>query len=253
VKNFNDNNGTSYQGFADFFTEEFFAKQTGSCGSLIFNYDYRLKYLQQFTPNDTDISETYTVYIHGRRIDYVRQWLKNHILFLDSVYYWRDASQFSSQDFSFKNNISSYVKFAVNGAQQDAYPLKTNAPIILHSQLANNASTFYWMKKNTKTYTNTIFNTNSPISLIFYNSPTIIEIGDDNTPLSSLKINEIFYNSSESALDYCGLPSLTALNFSTATSFTSTPKTASFSSMSDTFLPFISNTSVFSIIFPPLY
>lgn len=73
----------SYDTLADYFVEKFFKPQTEGCGELLFNLTYQAKYI------DTN---TYTK-LHGRRISQVRQWLKEHIKFLDSITQWKTSGQ----------------------------------------------------------------------------------------------------------------------------------------------------------------
>ena len=66
---------------------------TDQTGSIIFNYDYKVKYLK--------IAKTYNIetgkyqdstdfsqlkFLHGNRVMYVRDWFKKRVLFLDGVY-----------------------------------------------------------------------------------------------------------------------------------------------------------------------
>jgi len=45
---------------------EYYTKQTGDCGPLLFNYDYKLKYLLQFT-DDTYKDTKALTKLHGRK------------------------------------------------------------------------------------------------------------------------------------------------------------------------------------------
>lgn len=73
----------SYNTLADYFVEQFFKPQTEGCGELLFNLTYQAKYID---------TQTYTK-LHGRRISQVRQWLKEHIKFLDSITQWKTSGQ----------------------------------------------------------------------------------------------------------------------------------------------------------------
>lgn len=73
----------SYDTLADYFVEKFFKPQTEGCGELLFNLTYQAKYID---------TKTYTK-LHGRRISQVRQWLKEHIKFLDSITQWKTSGQ----------------------------------------------------------------------------------------------------------------------------------------------------------------
>lgn len=107
----------SYDTLADYFVEKFFKPQTEGCGELLFNLTYQAKYI------DTN---TYTK-LHGRRISQVRQWLKEHIKFLDSITQWKTSSQTLAL-----GDIESTKTLAVTSF--DYYTTinaKTNTPVLI--------------------------------------------------------------------------------------------------------------------------
>lgn len=53
-------------------------KQISSCGELMYNYDYNMKYVKGGGQN--------LGLLHGQRIEYVRQWMKKRFYFLDGVF-----------------------------------------------------------------------------------------------------------------------------------------------------------------------
>ena len=52
-------------------------KQIGSCGELIYNYDYYSKYI---------LPKQNLAMLHGLRIENVRKWLKSRLYYLDGVF-----------------------------------------------------------------------------------------------------------------------------------------------------------------------
>ena len=82
-----DSNGNG--DFIEFFMNEYYLKQTGDCGSTVFNLDYKLKYLLQFKNNDYTIPKD-LIKLHGRKIAYTKNWLRNRLLFLDSLFIWKN-------------------------------------------------------------------------------------------------------------------------------------------------------------------
>lgn len=214
TKKYNDSNNTNYNSFIDLFVDEFFDKQTNSCGAMLFNYDYQIKYLEQNDPGDYTYHSTANItYLHGRRVSYVKHWLKERVLFLDSVMKWRDSSRLSS--YSFKNNINNVIQFSGGATINSNIPVTTNTSLLINGIVANNVNTFYWAKKNQETVTHTRFTVSSDILLSYSNSSNIIKIGDDiTTKLSDYKIKQIQITDNKNNLDAQGLPSLTNLNFS---------------------------------------
>lgn len=105
-----------YETFADFFSKEYFLKQTEGCGELLFNLTYNAKYL-----NSTDIS-----FLSGRRVQQTYQWLKEHVDFLDSISYWKPSGDLMLP--SDNNNTT------VNIVSFDNYqtiPLKYNRSLVI--------------------------------------------------------------------------------------------------------------------------
>ena len=81
----------------DTFIDEHYKGYTDKTGSIIFNYDYNLKYLQigkSYNPNtgeytallNEDADFRQLNFLHGNRVIQVKDWFRRRILFLDSVY-----------------------------------------------------------------------------------------------------------------------------------------------------------------------
>lgn len=217
-------NQAGYDNFADYFVDEFFSKQTGDCGALIFNYDYKLKYLLQFTNNlyerDDDISR-----LHGRKIASTREWLKKRLIFLDSIFYWRDISVTAG---GFRTNLFSMGNNNVYNTPS-AFPMKTNTSLVLYNQVGTNAQSYYFMKRNVSTMLNMANNaSNSVVSWNFSHSPNVIEFGDSEHPLSQMNLNALSHSDTDGSWDRIGYPSITELNLSNTKTLGSTSPLISF-------------------------
>lgn len=75
------------------FINDHYKSYTDTTGSIIFNYDYRIKYLkiaQTYNVNtkkytdSTDFSQL--KFLHGNRVMHVKDWFKKRVFFLDSIY-----------------------------------------------------------------------------------------------------------------------------------------------------------------------
>lgn len=74
------------------FIDKYYKSYTDQTGAIMFNYDYRIKYLkiaQTYTEkggyvDSTDFSQL--KFLHGNRVVHVKDWFKKRILFLDGVY-----------------------------------------------------------------------------------------------------------------------------------------------------------------------
>lgn len=209
-------NAAGYTDFADYFIDEFYIKQTKNCGSLIFNYDYKLKYLLQFRGNEYTVAKDLSK-LHGRKIAVARDWLKKHIAFMDSLFYWRD----NKQTLNFKNDLDSRASNTVLNTPE-SFPMKSNTPIIMYCSVGDNAKTYYFMQTNIKTYVNTANNSsNSPMTWNFSNSPNIIELGDSSTSLSRMNIQILSSTPNSRSLNVEGYPAITELLLSGNKSFVS--------------------------------
>ena len=85
----------SYNSVVDFFVDEYFSNQV-NCGTFIYNYDYTMKYLNDFKQSGEKQSDNTISKLHGRRIDEVREWLREHIDFLDSYFFWRGKCTYTN-------------------------------------------------------------------------------------------------------------------------------------------------------------
>ena len=75
------------------FIDTYYKGYTNKTGSIVFNYDYNIKYLKIAQTYDS-ITDTYIdstsfdqlKFLHGNRVMHVRDWFRKRIYFLDSVY-----------------------------------------------------------------------------------------------------------------------------------------------------------------------
>ena len=200
-------NANGYDTFMNYFTDKYFIKQTELCGSLIFNYDYKLKYMLQFTNNIITNAKD-IVKLHGRKVAHNRTWLKKHVVFLDSLFRWRDMSKRQAA-MTFKNNTDVTVNATVAGTQVDALPVTSNCPVISRIAVGDTVQAFYFLPNNTKTYVNVgNMQQGGPYTWTINNSNTIIELGDRLTPLYNMKISSIAKSINELNIDPLGLPAI---------------------------------------------
>lgn len=200
-------NANGYDTFMNYFTDKYFIKQTELCGSLIFNYDYKLKYMLQFTSNIITNAKD-IVKLHGRKVAHNRTWLKKHVVFLDSLFRWRDMSKRQAA-MTFKNNTDVTVNATVAGTQVDALPVTSNCPVISRIAVGDTVQAFYFLPNNTKTYVNVgNMQQGGPYTWTMNNSNSIIELGDKSTPLYNMKISSIAKSINELNIDPLGLPAI---------------------------------------------
>lgn len=212
-----------YKDFVDYFVDEFFEKQAGECGALIFNYDYKLKYLLQFTNNSYEKNDDLSR-LHGRKIASTREWLKKRVVFLDSIFRWRDASISYS---GFPTNLFSSGNNNVYNTPA-AFPIKTNTSLVMYHQVGNITQAYYFMKRNVATMVNTASNGPSIVSWNFSHSSNVIEMGDSLHPLSQMNIETLSHSETSSSWDRVGYPAVTSLDLSNSTNLGNKSPLASF-------------------------
>lgn len=197
---------------ADWFVDTYFQPQMDNCGPLIFNLDYKIKYLAQVEDNYNDYSNSRAMSkLHGRKISIVRDWLKKHIDFLDSLFYLRDTSQ----NIEYYNNVLSSCNSTV-GSTPVYLPIKSNAPVIMKHSLGSNTSSFYFMPQNiyTNVWLTNQYTSDRSLVWFFTCSNKIIQLGSNTVPLNSIDIGKLNIDNTINMIDGNGFSSLSELNLS---------------------------------------
>ena len=207
-------NSAGYKDTAEYFVNEYYLKQTGDCGPLLFNLDYKLKYLVQFT--DDKFSNTrFLSKLHGRKAAYTLDWLRKHILFLDSVFYWRNTTQ----KFSYPNDLNCKLSGTLYNTPE-SFPVKTNTDLIIFNQVGSVTQTYYYFPKNTEVFIDAGQNTsNSIFNWGMTNSPQLIQLGDEEHPLSDMNVSVLSHTNTELYINSPGLSAITDLNLENNTEF----------------------------------
>lgn len=76
------------------FVDNYFKAQTANVGALVFNLDYKIKYIDPLLVTPTDENAPCAAYkdttsisfIHGRRYEFVKDWMEKRIAFLDAIF-----------------------------------------------------------------------------------------------------------------------------------------------------------------------
>ena len=76
----------------DAFIENYYRAYVEQCGGIIYNYDYKIKYLNLSEKYNTSTqsyvytNDDQTLFLYGTRVETVKEWFRKRIYFLDSVY-----------------------------------------------------------------------------------------------------------------------------------------------------------------------
>lgn len=198
----------SHMNFVNLMTEHI-----GMCGELLYNYDYNSKYIL----NSSNLSM-----LHGLRIEYVRNWLKNRFYFLDGVFENTNISA-TYLDSPFNSNAFNVTNYGHIQTQIGyiPYTFTSTVPIFIKINTGNADQTAfetqgkYFLPKNTPTTINTPEHT-SRKQTNFTSSSVLTQFEGLNG------ISVITMNTNNSP-KYNVLPSLVDFNIAGTTSLDETP------------------------------
>ena len=165
----------------DNYVDYFFKVQLDTCGEMIFNYDYNIKYLVKYNKQtgllDNASGEYNNIrFLHGDRVSYVRNWLNNRWRFLDGVYDYDGTT--SIQPYN-----THFTLLARGNAREVTMIVRTSVPFIFTYNQGNSGTKYrYFVPKNTDTEITLpqFFASNTTCT---FNGPDII------TKLDNLSIN----------------------------------------------------------------
>lgn len=123
-----------FSSVVDYFVDNYFKTQL-NCGTFIYNYDYTIKYLNDYDQTGKKQKDNTISYLHGRRIDEVRSWLKSHIDFLDTYFFWRGNCTFIEGSRIPPEGLNSVVtdKVSMTSSSGNKFiKVETEHPVIVH-------------------------------------------------------------------------------------------------------------------------
>lgn len=161
------------------FVNEYFTSQTRECGELLYNYDYKVKYLTKYKTKSGDSYSSKPSYanlnfLHGTRTEYVRDWLKKRFYFFDGVFLYSDAEVLFPY-----NTIGT---FSCGGPEDSSNPvlnIKCNTPIIFTVNIGQTSEgdIRYFIDENTPTkiVLKPITNFNKQVTINAVNEISVID------------------------------------------------------------------------------
>lgn len=199
---------------AQSFVNNYFSAQTAGCGELLYNYDYRVKYLTKyFTESfiggqwvESDKATYGNVqFLHGTRENYVRDWLSKRMLFMDGVFNYSDPSVTYAY-----NNIGAFSCGGSESANGELI-VRTNSPTIMNITIDTTRTYQYFVDENVDTslFVASLSAPNTQIAL--NNISEISKIGG----LKDMRF--------EKFMESMRLPSMSELDLSNVSTLTSNP------------------------------
>lgn len=128
------------------YVDNYFAAQTANCGELLFNYDYNVKYLTAYVGEaGGEASYANIEFLHGTRVEYVRDWLKKRVWFFDGVFKYSNAANI--QPYNNKGTFSAGGAEATN----PKLVVTSNCPAIFVVNIGNTTDTRYFLEEGKPT------------------------------------------------------------------------------------------------------
>lgn len=124
-------------------------ERIAACGEIMYNYDYNQKYIQG-SASDSEEGEVDPAigFLHGTRIDYVKDWLKRHFYYLDGIF----PVERISEKFDFTNTDSVYnrdeLTFSVNYSGSISilpYTVQVSTPSFIGISIGNDPFKEYYI------------------------------------------------------------------------------------------------------------
>lgn len=129
---------------ADNFINNYFSKNLDGVGELLYNLDFREKYLTKYLKEGNSSSQYANIkMLHGTRVNFVRDWLRKRILFLDGVFNYDHSNQVPYNTFTTFNAGG-------NPSGTTTVKVRSKSPIILQANVnqASNTPTKYFIEEN---------------------------------------------------------------------------------------------------------
>lgn len=138
----------------DQFIKDYYQAYTEQTGSIIFNYDYKIKYLSISKTYDVDTGEyqdstdfSQLKFLHGNRVMHVKDWFKKRIMFLDSVYAYNPSRPDLTLPITVKSPINQmWSDNKASGSSTDTKfttDISANSKILYHYQHDKTSGAFW--------------------------------------------------------------------------------------------------------------
>lgn len=124
----------------DKFIKDYYQSYTEKTGSIMFNYDYKIKYLaisKTYDPDtgkyedSTDFSQL--KFLHGNRVMHVRDWFRKRVMFLDGVYGYKDNT----------NLLPTTIESPITGLWANNKATGSNAEVRFGTDITANSQILY--------------------------------------------------------------------------------------------------------------
>lgn len=179
---------TSLSSLADMFIDRYFIPQTEGCGEIIFNLTYFSKYLNKYQQASGGDPVNQYSKLHGRRIKQIRNWLRNRIKFLDSMFYAMGTPAAMPDKVQISPNTIN-----ISSGSAPSFYISTNYPVISAVDSQGSMNRFVYCQENddTEIYWGSPDITTQTMSHTIGYSDAIQRLGNDEYKLSNIAYQKI--------------------------------------------------------------
>ena len=177
----------SLEGLADKFINDYFIPQTQGCGEVLFNLTYFCKYLNKYKSNSDSAPTNQFSKLHGRRIKQIRNWLRNRVQFLDSMF----CAMGTPATMTVRQSTAPTVNISSGSAPK--FAITTNYPVISKVDSQGSMGRFVYCTKNTNTeiYWGATEPSQQAVSHTISYSDSIQKLGSKDYMLADIKYQKI--------------------------------------------------------------
>ena len=117
------------------FVNNYFGVQTEDCGELLYDYDYKVKYLTKYSNAEgAEASFANIEFLHGTRKNFVKDWLQKRFIFMDGVFMYANTANL------YPYNEKGAFKCAGSESATQELIVKSNSPLIFTVNIGQTSS-----------------------------------------------------------------------------------------------------------------
>ena len=123
------------------------AARVDACGEMIYNYDNNTKYIQDTAAQEGGAAAAIT-FLHGTRVEYVKDWLRKHFYFLDGMFDYSVISKdnpFTYTDSPYNADVTTIVANYSSAIPVLPFTVQVSAPSFIGLGVGSDAYKKYYI------------------------------------------------------------------------------------------------------------
>ena len=149
--------------------------RVNSCGEMIYDYDYNTKYIQDTAEQESGSAAI--TFLHGTRVEYVKDWLRKHFYFLDGIFDVKrlgSSGSFSFDDSPYNSDVLTLVANYSSTIAVLPYTVQVSTPSFIGLSVGNDDFKKYYIAEENKDTVIYLVNGTSANSQLSIKGSTII-------------------------------------------------------------------------------